>query len=144
MSWREVTNLWNFAARGVYHLRFNRPINRASTHAVLERLRNLRGTKRFDAFAISIETAQGDHNYAKILVDSIEEFSRTNLVPVYTFTEDAALDSGYLFALAGKTITANPFSVIGDIGRSRKVKVIQGLLDKFAIKFKQYPSGILR
>ena len=45
--------------------------------------------------------------------------------------------------LAGKTITANPFSVVGDIGKSRKVHLIKNLLEKLEIKFKHYPTSTL-
>lgn len=62
-------------------------------------------------------------------------------VPVHTFAEDAALDVGFMLLLAGKEITANPFALLGDVGMSRKLISVQGLLEKLNLKYKQYPTG---
>ena len=45
--------------------------------------------------------------------------------------------------MAGKEAYANPFSLIGDVGKSYKTYYIGRLLEKFNIALKQYPDGNL-
>lgn len=65
-------------------------------------------------------------------------------MPVYTFAEDYALDAGFLLLMSGKEIYANPFTLVGDVGKSYKTYYIGRLLQKFNIELKQYPSGEIR
>lgn len=60
---------------------------------------------------------------------------------MYTFAEDAALDAGFLLLMAGKEAYVNPFSVIGDIGKSYRTYYIGRLLQKLNLSLKQYPEG---
>lgn len=46
-------------------------------------------------------------------------------MPVYTFAEDFAIDTGYLLLCCGNEVRANPFSIVGDIGRSVKLFAVQ-------------------
>ena len=64
-------------------------------------------------------------------------------MPVYTFAEDYALDAGFLLLMAGKECYANPFSLVGDVGKSYKTYYIGRLLQKLGVFLKQYPSGRL-
>lgn len=61
-------------------------------------------------------------------------------LPVYTFAEDAAMDAGFLLLMAGKEAYANPFSMIGDVGKSYKTYYIGRLLQKLNLTLKQYPN----
>jgi ClpP class serine protease len=62
-------------------------------------------------------------------------------MPIYTFAEDYALDAGFLLLMAGKEVYANPFTLVGDVGKSYKTYYIGRLLQKFNLELKQYPSG---
>ena len=69
--------------------------------------------------------------------------SRLPSLPIYTFAEDVALDAGFFMLMSGKEIYANPFSLIGDAGKSYKTFYIGRLLEKFNLAFRQYPNSLL-
>ena len=60
---------------------------------------------------------------------------------MFTFAQDSALDVGLMPLLAGSEVTANPFALLGDVGRDYKMIVVQRLLEKLKIVTKKYPSG---
>ncbi len=43
--------------------------------------------------------------------------------------------------LAGSEVTANPFSLLGDMGRDYKMIMVQRLMEKLQLVTKKYPSG---
>lgn len=60
---------------------------------------------------------------------------------MYTFAQDSALDVGFMPLLAGSEVTANPFSLLGDLGRDYRMIVAERLLAKLKVITKKYPSG---
>lgn len=109
---------------------------------MLRKLREARDRGNHEAIAISISACSGDHYQVRKLTEAIDELSKSNLMPVYTFAEDYALDSGCLLLMAGKEIYANPFSLIGDIGKSYKTYYIGRLLERFGLSVEQFGSKI--
>lgn len=63
------------------------------------------------------------------------------MMPIYTFAEDFAIDTGYLLLSCGNEVSANPFSIVGDIGRSVKLFAIQQLLGKLGFKYEVFSSS---
>lgn len=110
------------------------------TGLILRKLREARDRGNHDAIAISITACSGDHFQVRKITDAIDQLSKTNLMPVYTFVEDYALDAGFLLLMAGKEAYANPFSLVGDVGKSYKTYYIGRLLQKLGLSLKQYSS----
>lgn len=62
--------------------------------------------------------------------------------PLYTFAEGTSLDVGFMLLMSGTHITANPFSVLGDIGKDYKIVVIDRLMERLKIRHLKFPKGI--
>lgn len=60
---------------------------------------------------------------------------------MFTFAQDSALDVGLMPLLAGSEVTANPFSLLGDMGRDFKIVVLERLLGRLKVVAKKYPTG---
>jgi ClpP class serine protease len=74
-------------------------------------------------------------------MEALDELSKKQIMPIYTFAEDFAIDTGYLLLCCGNEVRANPFSIVGDIGRSVKLVAVQQLLKKLGVQHYAYSSN---
>lgn len=99
------------------------------------------GMKRAPAVAISINSPGGSPVQSRAIFNRIRDLARQKEKKVLVFVEDVAASGGYLIALAGDEIIADPTSIVGSIG------VISGgfgfpeLLKKIGIERRVYTSG---
>lgn len=63
-------------------------------------------------------------------------------VPIYTFAEDAALDKGFLLLASGQEVYVNPYSIVGDLGASNRVFVIERMLGKLGLELKSFDPSM--
>lgn len=108
---------------------------------MVNEIRRLPAFRHMHALCVSVDVSLGEYTYGKAILESIDEFTKSSLIPVYTFAEDIATDVGFLTLLGGKEITANPFSVVGDIGAMRKLFILEKLLQKLNLSYKHFPTG---
>lgn len=99
------------------------------------------GMKAAPAVAISINSPGGSPVQSRAIFHRIRDLAREKDKKVLVFIEDVAASGGYLIALAGDEIIADPTSIVGSIG------VISGgfgfpeLLKKIGVERRVYTSG---
>ena len=109
--------------------------------AVEDRLDKAFGMKRAPAVAISINSPGGSPVQSRAIFHRIRDLARQKEKKVLVFVEDVAASGGYLIALAGDEIIADPTSIVGSIG------VISGgfgfpeLMRKLGVERRVYTAG---
>jgi serine protease SohB len=117
---------------------FRPALNLASVEDLLDKAF---GNKRAPAVAISINSPGGSPVQSRAIFNRIRDLARQKEKKVLVFVEDVAASGGYLIALAGDEIIADPTSIVGSIG------VISGgfgfpeLLKKIGVERRVYTSG---
>ncbi|MGI9386597.1 MAG: S49 family peptidase [Methyloligellaceae bacterium] len=79
----------------------------------IERAFSLSGAK---AVAVQLNSPGGSPAQSMLIYKRIRALSEEKKLPVYVFAEDVAASGGYMLALAGDEIYADPSSIIGSIG----------------------------
>lgn len=93
------------------------------------------------AVVVSINSPGGSPVQSSMILSRLRELSDEHKVPVITHIEDIGASGGYMIALAGDEIYADPFAIVGSIG------VISGgfgfpeALEKLGIERRVYTAG---
>ncbi|UVC10030.1 S49 family peptidase [Rhizobium sp. TH2] len=117
---------------------FRPALNIANVEDLLEKAFDM---KKAPAVAISINSPGGSPVQSRAIFNRIRELAAEKEKKVLVFVEDVAASGGYLIALAGDEIIADPTSIVGSIG------VISGgfgfpeLLRKIGVERRVYTSG---
>jgi len=117
---------------------FRPALNIANVEDLLEKAFDM---KRAPVVAISINSPGGSPVQSRAIFNRIRKLAVEKEKKVLVFVEDVAASGGYLIALAGDEIIADPTSIVGSIG------VISGgfgfpeLLKKIGIERRVYTSG---
>ena len=85
----------------------------ATSASAIERAFSMRGAK---AVAIQINSPGGSAVQSMLIYKRIRALAAEKDLKVYVFAEDVAASGGYLLALAGDEIYADPSSIVGSIG----------------------------
>lgn len=72
--------------------------------------------KRAPAVAFSVNSPGGSPAQSRLIHKRIRDLAAEKNKQVYMFTEDVAASGGYMIAVAGDEIIADPSSIIGSIG----------------------------
>ncbi|MCI5076700.1 S49 family peptidase [Oricola sp.] len=91
----------------------NPRLSLASTAPVIERAF---ADKRAPAVAFSVNSPGGSPAQSRLIHKRIRDLAAEKNKQVYMFTEDVAASGGYMIAVAGDEIIADPSSIIGSIG----------------------------
>ena len=129
-------------------LRFSGPIGVATplrpgltlstTAPAIQRAFSVRGAK---AVAIQINSPGGSPVQSTLIFNRIREMADEKKLPVYVFNEDVAASGGYLLALAGDEIYADPSSIIGSIGVISAGFGFDKAIDKIGVERRVHTSG---
>jgi serine protease SohB len=117
---------------------FRPALNLANVEDLLEKAF---GKKSAPTVVISINSPGGSPVQSRAIFHRIRDLAREKEKKVIVFVEDVAASGGYLIALAGDEIIADPTSIVGSIG------VISGgfgfpeLLRKIGVERRVYTSG---
>lgn len=117
---------------------FRPALNLANIEDLLEKAFDKKGAP---AVAIAINSPGGSPVQSRAIFHRIRDLAREKEKKVLVFVEDVAASGGYLIALAGDEIIADPTSIVGSIG------VISGgfgfpeLLKKIGVERRVYTSG---
>lgn len=109
--------------------------------SVENRLKKAFDMKKAPAVAIAINSPGGSPVQSRAIFLRIRDLAREKDKKVIIFVEDVAASGGYMIALAGDEIIADPTSIVGSIG------VISGgfgfpeLIKKLGIERRVYTSG---
>ena len=98
----------------------------------------MRGAK---AVAIQINSPGGSAVQSMLIYKRIRALADEKGLKVYVFAEDVAASGGYLLALAGDEIYADPSSIVGSIGVITATFGLNELIDKIGVERRVYTAG---
>ncbi|WP_275789278.1 S49 family peptidase [Pararhizobium gei] len=117
---------------------FRPPLNIASVAPVLEKAFSI---KDAPAVAISINSPGGSPVQSRLIFQRIRDLAEEKKKRVIIFVEDVAASGGYMIALAGDEIIADPTSIVGSIGVVSGGFGFPELLKKIGVERRVYTAG---
>ncbi|MCO5160103.1 MAG: S49 family peptidase [Mesorhizobium sp.] len=110
----------------------------ASTAGVIEKAFAFKGAP---AVAISINSPGGSPVQSRLIYQRIRDLAQEKNKRVIVFVEDVAASGGYMIALAGDEIVADPSSIVGSIGVVSASFGFQDLLKKIGVERRVHTAG---
>ena len=141
-SWRSdgpvipVVRLHGAIMAGGGQLRQN--LSLASTAGLLEKAFSF---KAAPAVAISINSPGGSPVQSRLIYKRIRDLAAEKNKRVYVFVEDVAASGGYMIAIAGDEIVADPSSIVGSIGVISASFGFPDLLKKIGVERRVHTAG---
>ncbi|WP_254799257.1 S49 family peptidase [Falsochrobactrum tianjinense] len=117
---------------------FRPMLSLASTAEVLEKAF---ADKEAPAVAISLNSPGGSPVQSRLIYRRIRDLADEHGKRVFIFVEDAAASGGYMIALAGDEIIADPSSIVGSIGVVSASFGFPELLKKIGVERRVYTAG---
>jgi len=117
---------------------FRPMLSLASTAAVLEKAFT---DKETPAVAISLNSPGGSPVQSRLIYRRIRDLAAEHQKKVFIFVEDVAASGGYMIALAGDEIIADPSSIVGSIGVVTASFGFPELLKKIGVERRVYTAG---
>ncbi|OLP54508.1 peptidase S49 [Rhizobium rhizosphaerae] len=117
---------------------FRPMLNLAAVASSLERAFAVKGAP---AVAISINSPGGSPVQSRLIYQRIRDLAEEKKKRVLVFVEDVAASGGYMIALAGDEIIADPTSIVGSIGVVSGGFGFPELLKKIGVERRVYTSG---
>lgn len=117
---------------------FRPNLSLASTAGLIEKAFAM---KEAPAVAISINSPGGSPVQSRLIYKRIRDLAREKEKRVLVFVEDVAASGGYMIALAGDEIIADPSSVVGSIGVVSASFGFQDLLKKIGVERRVHTAG---
>ncbi len=93
------------------------------------------------AVAIQINSPGGSAVQSMLIYKRIRALAAEKDLKVYVFAEDVAASGGYLLALAGDEIYADPSSIVGSIGVITATFGLNEMIAKIGVQRRVYTSG---
>ena len=97
--------------------------------------------KNAAAVAIAINSPGGSPVQSRLIYARIRALADEKKLPVYFFCEDVAASGGYMLALAGDEIYADPSSIIGSIGVISAGFGFDKAISRLGIERRVYTAG---
>ncbi|MDK1488740.1 S49 family peptidase [Sinorhizobium sp. 7-81] len=117
---------------------FRPVLNLATVAPLLEKAFSL---KDAPAVAISINSPGGSPVQSRLIYQRIRDLAEEKKKRVLIFVEDVAASGGYMIALAGDEIIADPTSIVGSIGVVSGGFGFPELLKKIGVERRVYTAG---
>lgn len=117
---------------------FRPNLSLASTAGLIEKAFAM---KEAPAVAISINSPGGSPVQSRLIYKRIRDLAWEKEKRVLVFVEDVAASGGYMIALAGDEIIADPSSVVGSIGVVSASFGFQDLLKKIGVERRVHTAG---
>jgi signal peptide peptidase SppA len=111
----------------------------STSAAAIEKAFSMRGAK---AVAIQINSPGGSAVQSVLIFKRIRALAKEKNLKVYVFAEDVAASGGYLLALAGDEIYADPSSIVGSIGVVTATFGFNELINKIGVQRRVYTAGV--
>jgi len=112
-----------------------------SLQSVAKPLARAFSVKSAPAVAIAINSPGGSPVQSHLIYKRIRALAAEKKKPVFVFLEDVAASGGYMIALAGDEIIADPSSIVGSIGVISAGFGFTGLLEKLGVERRVYTAG---
>jgi signal peptide peptidase SppA len=110
----------------------------ATSAAAIEKAFSMRGAK---AVAIQINSPGGSAVQSMLIYKRVRALAAEKDLKVYVFAEDVAASGGYLLALAGDEIYADPSSIVGSIGVITASFGVHELINKIGVERRVITAG---
>jgi signal peptide peptidase SppA len=110
----------------------------STSAAAIEKAFTMRGAK---AVAIQINSPGGSAVQSMLIYKRLRALAVEKGLKVYVFAEDVAASGGYLLALAGDEIYADPSSIVGSIGVITATFGLNELMDRIGVQRRVYTAG---
>ena len=117
---------------------FRPALNLAAVAPLLERAF---ADKEAPAVAISINSPGGSPVQSRLIFQRIRSLAEEKKKRVFMFVEDVAASGGYMIAIAGDEIFADPSSIVGSIGVISASFGFTGLMDKIGVERRIHTAG---
>ena len=117
---------------------FRPPLNLSTAAPALEKAF---AYKQAPAVAISINSPGGSPVQSRLIFQRIRELAAEKNKRVLVFVEDVAASGGYMIALAGDEIFADPTSIVGSIGVVSGGFGFPEMLKKIGVERRVYTAG---
>ncbi len=117
---------------------FRPSLSLASTAGVLEKAFSVAGAP---AVAISINSPGGSPVQSRLIFKRIRDLAAEKNKTVLVFIEDVAASGGYMIAVAGDEIIADPSSIVGSIGVVSASFGFTDLMKKIGVERRVYTAG---
>ena len=119
-------------------LALGRTLRMANLASPIERAFELKSAK---AVALVINSPGGSAVQSALIHKRIRALAKEKNLPVFAFVEDVAASGGYILALAGDKIFADPSSIVGSIGVISAGFGFQELIKKIGVERRIYSAG---
>ena len=93
------------------------------------------------AIAISINSPGGSPVQSRLIFRRIRDLAEEKKKKVFVFVEDVAASGGYMIAVAGDEIIADPSSIVGSIGVVSSSFGFTGLIKKIGVERRVHTAG---
>lgn len=93
------------------------------------------------AVAIAVNSPGGSPVQSRLIYSRIRALAEEKELPVYVFCEDVTASGGYMLALAGDEIYADPSSIIGSIGVIAAGFGFDKAIERLGIERRVYTAG---
>jgi signal peptide peptidase SppA len=117
---------------------FRQPLSLASTAGMIEKAFSI---KDAPAVALSVNSPGGSPVQSRLIYRRIRDLAKEKDKIVLVFVEDVAASGGYMIAVAGDEIIADPSSIVGSIGVVSAGFGFTGLLDKIGVERRLHTAG---
>lgn len=97
--------------------------------------------KSAPAVAISINSPGGSPVQSRLIFQRIRDLAEEKEKKVFVFVEDLAASGGYMIAIAGDEIIADPSSIVGSIGVVSAGFGFTEMIKKIGVQRRVYTSG---
>lgn len=91
--------------------------------------------------AIAVNSPGGSPVQSRLIFRRIRDLADENKKPVFMFLEDVAASGGYMIAIAGDEIIADPSTIVGSIGVVAATFGFPELLKKIGVERRVYTAG---
>ena len=109
--------------------------------AVASQLQRAFDDKKAPVVAISVNSPGGSPVQSRLIFRRIRDLAEEKNKKVLVFVEDVAASGGYMIAVAGDEIIADPSSIVGSIGVVSASFGFTGLLEKLGVERRVYTAG---
>jgi signal peptide peptidase SppA len=117
---------------------FRPALNLASISPLLEKAF---ADKEAPAVAFSVNSPGGSPVQARLIYKRIRDLAVEKNKTVFMFLEDVAASGGYMIAVAGDEIIADPSSIVGSIGVISASFGFTGLMEKIGVERRIHTAG---
>ncbi|HVW54969.1 MAG TPA: S49 family peptidase [Rhizobiaceae bacterium] len=117
---------------------FRSGLSLATTAGLIEKAFSF---KKAPAVAISINSPGGSPVQSRLIYKRIRDLAAEKDKKVLMFVEDLAASGGYMIALAGDEIIADPSSIVGSIGVVSASFGFQDLIKKIGVERRVHTAG---